>query len=255
MNAIGAPPASLLGNQPSLSLSLAARTFARGCGLILRFAVLAILYPFALADGLWQPVAAAPTGTALAGARAAWLHRWSRVTRGVLGWRLNHHGYVPVSGVVAANFTGIRGAILLAAVRPCVFVAGADVRRWPFIGLLARLAGTIFVDRQRHDAVRVNFMIQRAVQHRRLLVVIFPECRRSHNNATPGQFTSALFQPVVDLGCTLTAAAISRGHPKCHGTKITFSAPAFRRGSRKQLARLLRREVLGLGLHSKPSTA
>jgi hypothetical protein len=93
-------------------------------------------------------------------------------------------------------------------------------------------------------------MIQRTVRRRRLLVVIFPECCRGRQDATLGQFTSALFQPVVDLGCTLTAAAIGRTHTNRFGTIITFGAPIFRRGSRKQLARKLRHEVFALRLQS-----
>lgn len=242
---------------------------------ILRVAVLAILYPFAIADAAWQRVVATPNGSALAHARAAWLHRWSRIARRVLGLRLDQRGFTPVSGIIVANHTSLLDAILLAAVRPCVFVAGADVRRWPIVGVLARLGGTLLVDpHRRNDTARINFMIQRAVQ-RRLLVVIFPECRGT-DGTTLRAFTSALFQPAAELGCTLTAAAINyrqegdndrsrplfsqktRGlHQLAHlltrcGTRaiIAFSAPAFRRGDRKQLARQLRGEVLDLKLRA-----
>ena len=216
-----------------------------------------------------------PTGAALAHARAEWLHRWSRIARRVLGLRIDQHGFTPVSGIVIANHTSVLDAILLAAVRRCVFVAGAEVRRWPVVGLLARLGGPLFVDRtRRNDAARINFMIQRAVQ-RRLLVVIFPECGGS--DGTPLRaFTSSLFQPAAELGCSLTAAAINhhvecdRDHAtpplsqKTHGlsqlahlltrdrsrASIAFSAPTFRRGDRKQLARQLRSEVLELKLRT-----
>jgi 1-acyl-sn-glycerol-3-phosphate acyltransferase len=235
---------------------------------ILRATVLAALYPFAVADAAWQRVVATPNGSALAHARAAWLHRWSRIARRVLGLHLSQRGYTPVSGIVVANHTSLLDAILLAAVRPCVFVAGAEVRRWPIVGAL-------FVDpHRRNDTARINFMIQRAVQ-RRLLVVIFPECRGT-DGTTLRAFTSALFQPAAELGCTLTAAAINyrqegdNDHStplfskKTRGFRqlahlltrcgahavIAFSAPTFRRGDRKQLARQLRGEVLDLKLRA-----
>jgi 1-acyl-sn-glycerol-3-phosphate acyltransferase len=242
---------------------------------LLRAAFLAVLYPFAIADAAWQRVVATPNGSALAHARAAWLHRWSRIVRRVLGLCLDQRGFTPVSGIVVANHTSLLDAILLAAVRPCVFVAGAEVRRWPIVGVLARLGGTLFVDRhRRNDTARINFMIQRAVQ-RRLLVVIFPECRGT--DGTPLRaFTSALFQPAAELGCTLTAAAINyrvegdRAHStplssqktrglsqlahlltRCRARAVVaFSAPTFRRGDRKQLANQLRGEVLDLKLRA-----
>lgn len=205
-----------------------------------RALVLVLLFPLAVADGLWLRIATVPKGSALAHARAAWLHRWSRTVRRVLGLRLDQRGFTPVSGIVVARHAGILDAILIAALRPCVIVAGAEARRRPLVGWLARLGGTIFIDRhRRHDAVRVNFMIQRAVQ-RRLLVVIFPECGGS-KEAAPGTLTSTLFQPAAELGCTLTAAIIDRPQ-----ATISFSAPAYRRGNRKQLARQLSGDFFAL---------
>ena len=246
---------------------------------ILRATVLAVLYPLALADAAWQRLVVTPNGSALAHARAAWLHRWSRIARRVLGLRLDQRGFTPVSGIVVANHTSLLDAILLAAVRPCVFVAGAEVRRWPIVGMLARLGGTLFVDpHRRNDTARINFMIQRAVQ-RRLLVVIFPECGGS-DGITLRAFTTTLFQPAAELGCTLTAAAVnyhvasqSENEAPLFEQKtgflrqlahlvtrrrsravVSFSPPRFRRGDRKQLARQLRGEVLDLKLrHALPA--
>src|SRR4051812_6210770 len=72
---------------------------------ILRAAVLAVLYPLALADAAWQRLVTTPNGSALAHARAAWLHRWSRIARRVLGLRVDQRGFTPVSGIVVANHT------------------------------------------------------------------------------------------------------------------------------------------------------
>jgi hypothetical protein len=244
VNAGGHPSATLPGTGANLAQWMAIEKILRLTRTILSTFALAFLYPFALADGLWLRVTTPPNGTSLAHARAAWLHRWSRVTCRVLGLRVNQRGFTPVSGVVTVNYTGLLDAILLAAVHPCVFVAGTEMRRRPIIGLLARIAGTLFIDhRRRHDTVRVNFMIQRAVQ-RRLLVVIFPGCEKSMV-ARVSAFASSLFQPASDLGCTLTAAAIDRRAEHARPI-VTFSPPTFRRGGRKDLARLLHRELRDL---------
>jgi hypothetical protein len=209
--------------------------------------MLALLYPFALADAGWVRLVTNPTGTALAHARAAWLHRWCRVIRGVLGLRLKQHGFTPVSGIVVSHRAGLLDAILLGSVRPYVFVAGAEVRRWPWIGLLARLAGTIFLDPgRRSDLARTHFMMQRAVQ-RRLLVVVFPPCGDAGASELRG-LGSALLQPATELGCTVSAAAIaSRPHLQA---AIAFSPPSFRPRHRKQLARQLHAEARALERHA-----
>lgn len=226
---------------------------------IVRSVALAALYPFALLDAAMVRFVTEPTGAHLAHARAAWLHRWCRIVRRVLGVRVEQRGYTPVSGIVAADHGSLLDAILLASVRPCVLVAGIEVCRRPVIGFLAKLGGTIFIDRQRRsDLARVHFMMQRAV-HRRLLVVTFPEC------SAPRAFGSALFQPAAELGCTLTPVTID--HPITHDrdadephqqhvagllrhgraeTTVSFGAPRFRPGSRKDLARQFRGEALAL---------
>ena len=230
-----------------------------------------VLAAFAIADAARTLIVAVPTAVGIAHARAAWLHRWSRAARWVLGVRVDQRGVMPSSGIVTAKYSCFLDAILLAAVRPCVFVAGAEVRRWPVIGLLARLGGTLFVDPRRpSDVARVNFLIERAVR-RRLLVVIFPECGAA-GRAALRPFVSTLFQPAVDLGCSLTGAAFTY-HALRHGEysrmDIThedglfgqfaqvvsrwrtlaiggFCGPAFHHGNRKQLADQLRIETLGL---------
>lgn len=251
-------------------LIIAPWTLARG---IVRALALAGSAMLALCDAAMIHLTIEPSGGCLARARAAWLHRWARVFQWVLGLRAVQQGFAPVSGIIMANHTSLIDAILLASIRECVFVAGDEVRRLPLIGLLARLGGTIVIDRtRRHDAARVNFMIQRALG-RRLLVVIFPECGSGPGIAL-GTFASALFQPAVELRCTLTAAGISyhlesKSRTDTFALEISvmrqllrlligrrlratigFSTPALRLGDRKRLARALRGEVLELKLRA-----
>jgi 1-acyl-sn-glycerol-3-phosphate acyltransferase len=250
---------------------------ARGTVRIFGLLLIAVL---AVIDAGIVRLVTEPTGSHLAHARAAWLHRWSCLVCCALGLRVKKQGFIPASGIVAANHIGLFDAIVLAAVRPCVFVAGNEIRHRPFLGWLARLSGALFFDRSRlHDITRINFMIRRAVQ-RRLLVVVFPE-RGFFDGPVLRAFTSALFQPAVELGCTLTAAAIgyqanasaddtpplfaespslfhqiARLAAQCRsGATIAFGAPIYRRGDRKRLARQLRREVFVLQMqptHKQP---
>jgi len=254
---------------------------------LLRTLGLLIVAVLSVADTILMRIVAVPTAVAMAHARAAWIHRWSRAVLGVLGVRIERRGVMPPSGIITANYSFFLDAIVLAAVRPCVFVAGAEVRRWPVIGLLARLGGTLFVDsHRRSDVARVNFLIERAVR-RRLLVVIFPKGGGA-GRAALRPFASALFQPAVELGCSLTGAALTyhtRRDGEYSGMGIThedgllrqfakvvsrwrtraiggFCGPAFHHGNRKQLAEQLRGETLDLllriatpdgGLRGSPS--
>src|SRR4030095_5543780 len=177
--------------------------------------------------------------------------------------------FTPVSGMVVADDASLLGAVLLCATCPCIFVVGEKVKRWPVVGPLAKLGVTLSLDAgRRHDLARIQFMIQRGIRCR-LLVVIFPGCNDAAGTASRS-FTSALFQPAAELGCTLTVTAIGFDRPRhrmetagvisfqsarwahlrhflAHaGTQatISFSPPTFRRGDRKQLAQQLRREAL-----------
>jgi hypothetical protein len=103
--------------------------------------------------------------------------------------------------------------------------------------------------------LRGNFLIERALR-RRLLVVVFPGCHAADGSPLPG-FSSALLQPAVALGCTITSAAIAyrsdgaqlRGRLgpllRSFGVSATiaFGGPTFRIGSRKEIGRQLLREL------------
>ncbi len=263
----------------SWSPSVLLAKLARAVTITVRAGALLLLYPVAIADIMHVRLVTTPTGTALAHARASWLHRWCRVIKWMLGLKIARHSFTPVSGIVIANRPSLLEAIVLAATHRCVLVAGIQVRTWPLIGLLARLGGTIFIDRTRRgDLARVNFMIQRSLR-RRLLVVIFPGCDRSQTNASRGT-ASGLLQSAEEVGCTLTVATLCSDHgnseegiPSCIDTDsfprhaihllahagrriaLTFSLPAYRAGNRKALARELLGEAMRLEGRQAPAAS
>ncbi len=96
--------------------------------------------------------------------------------RGVLGLlriRLTVQGR-PGGTAAVANHASWLDILALNATAPVLFVAKAEVARWPGIGLLARIAGTVFVRRDARDAaVQRDVVIAALNRGERLL--FFPE--------------------------------------------------------------------------------
>lgn len=55
--------------------------------------------------------------------------------------------------LIVANHASWLDIFAINAVAPSAFVASADIRRWPVIGLLVAMAGTVFIERGRRRAV------------------------------------------------------------------------------------------------------
>src|SRR5947207_14136321 len=85
--------------------------------------------------------------------RVRWLSRASARHVKWMGARINVHGEIPRGGLIVANHVSYVDIIALSAVAACAFVSKKEVARWPIFGLYARLASTIFVDRERRSAV------------------------------------------------------------------------------------------------------
>lgn len=76
-----------------------------------------------------------------------WYHR--QLCR-LLGVTIHCHGAVaddrPV--LLVSNHISWLDIIVLSAIAPVSFVAKSEVRKWPFIGWLAKLQGTVFINRE-----------------------------------------------------------------------------------------------------------
>lgn len=246
------------GSRPIGHIHAALSRFCRlFCGLLrglLRLTGIGVVLPMAIAHAAIIRVTTNPTATALARSRATWFHRWSVVTCWILGLQGECHGFIPVSGLVIVDDLSPIDVLLLASVTPFVFVVDMGVRRRPVLGGIARLAGTLFRDRQRRsDIARTNCLIERALR-RRQLVVIFRTCSWFRGPVHKG-FPSALLQSAADTQCSLTAAAVHHQQPRRWNTAIgllmpprsrvtiAFNPPVFHYGDRKQLAEQVWREV------------
>jgi len=179
-------------------------------------------------------------------ARAQWLHESCRAGLSRLSISVETQGKFPPHGLLVANHLSYLDILVLSGIAPCVFVAKKEVRSWPIFGLMARMAGTVFIDRSRSaDAVRVNDKMLEALSAG-AVVVLFPE-GTSSNGATVLPFRPALFEGAVQAGQPIAPAHLryevddgSVENDVCYWGSATFFPHLLRLLARKGLRAIVR---------------
>ena len=98
------------------------------------------------------------------------------------------------AGLTVSNHLTYLDVLAYGAVRPFLFVAKSEVRRWPLLGTLASLGGTIYVDRDRGLQVAdATLEIEQALRDG-ISVLLFPE-GTSSNGSSVLPFRSPLLTP------------------------------------------------------------
>jgi 1-acyl-sn-glycerol-3-phosphate acyltransferase len=123
-----------------------------------------------------------------------------RVICAVLGLRVTVHGRIPGDSprFIVANHISWTDVIALASVHPLVFLAKKEVASWPVLGHLARLQGTIFVDRANRRAIpEVNAELAKRLRQGRD-IVIFAE-GTSSDGAKVLKFNASHFATLSDF--------------------------------------------------------
>ena len=180
---------------------LVVRVLVLGLVTLVLWLVLVIVWPFA----------------ALAGVGAEWRVRmtgvWSTCLAWILSMRIEVEGTAPPRGVLlVSNHLSYIDIVLLSSRVRCSFVSKSDVADWPLIGHLARLVGTLFIDRnRRRDVVRVAGEI-RARLARGRTVVVFPE-GTSTNGVNVAPFRSSLLEPAIASALPVYYATIRYSVP------------------------------------------
>ncbi|MEF3367720.1 lysophospholipid acyltransferase family protein [Methylocystis sp. 9N] len=133
-----------------------------------------------------------------------------RVICAIIGVKVAPTGALPrhAPRLVVANHVSWTDIIALASLHPFVFLAKSEVARWPALGLLARLQGTVFVARgARHDVARVNAALADVLRAGGDLVV-FPE-GTSSDGAGVLPFRSAHFAALEAMAAQGEAPALA----------------------------------------------
>ena len=113
--------------------------------------------------------------------------------RGPLLMVSNHMSWLDITALHAARF--------------CRFVSKADIKKWPFIGMLASGIGTLFIEREsRRDAMRVVHSMTASLQGGDVLGV-FPEGTTS-DGAGLLPFHANLFQAAIAADAPIQPVAL-----------------------------------------------
>jgi 1-acyl-sn-glycerol-3-phosphate acyltransferase len=118
----------------------------------------------------------------------------------VLGVRIKAHGRLPGESprFVVSNHVSWVDILTLSSLYPLVFLAKAEVATWPVLGLLAKLQGTIFIERgNRRKIPEVNRKLMDTLRQGRDLVV-FPEGTSSDGSRVL-RFNAGHFGPLQDV--------------------------------------------------------
>ncbi|HEU0185603.1 MAG TPA: lysophospholipid acyltransferase family protein [Blastocatellia bacterium] len=114
---------------------------------------------------------------------AGLIRLWARTCLKVLALKISVHGLSqdlhsnPL--LLVSNHQSYLDVVIIASVFPALFVAKAEVGRWPLIGRLAKLGGTIFVNREdAHSGVSCAYRVSRALRDG-AGVQVFPESTTS----------------------------------------------------------------------------
>ncbi len=172
--------------------------------------------------------------------------------------------------LLVANHLGYLDILLTRRTVRTRFLSKAEVADWPLFGMLARMTGTLFLERRnKRDLSRINKMLD-AVWGQGSGVTVFPE-GTSTSGCSVGSFHAGLLALPAETGRPVHTATIhyatTEGPPAAQAlcwwgdmtfldhlyqllrmrhfqARITFAPQPLTRSSRKDLAAALRQQVL-----------
>lgn len=164
------------------------------------------------------------------------IRMWSTGMMRIFGFRLKRYGTpLPGAAMFVANHVSWIDITLMHSQRFMGFVAKAEIARWPLIGWLAGLGGTIYHHRGNNESLHgvMHQMVQRLQSGD--AVGVFPE-GRTMGGAAIGVFHARIFQPAVLAGVPAQPVALKYG---VRGSAQTIVAFAPKEGFLGNFLRLL----------------
>lgn len=143
---------------------------------------------------------------------------WAKFSCRILSIKVKLHGDInrEQAGFIVSNHISYTDIMVLAGILPAVFLSKQDVRRWPLVGLLSILAGTVFIDRSAKSGIPaaikgLNKKIIAGVN-----AVVFPEGTTSDSSDVM-PFKSSFFELPLLMNSPVIPVSISYDAPRCAG--------------------------------------
>jgi lyso-ornithine lipid O-acyltransferase len=175
--------------------------------------------------------------------RADWLHRFCARALRRMKIEIRVMGVFPEGGAVISNHLSYLDIVVFAAIHPCVFVSKAEIEKWPVVGWMTTMSGTVYVARGHGgSAMKARKEMQAAVDAG-LPVVFFPEGTTS-NGSHLLKFHSGLLAQVIDTGSPVTAAYVRYGLRDDNGPGVSVEDDVCYWGNRNMWAHIFK--FLGL---------
>jgi len=158
------------------------------------------------------------------------------------------------SYLVVSNHISWLDIPVIFSLKPMTFVSASDVKTWPIIGMLAKISGAIFVERNRKSSlVEVIQAMNHHFKNEKRSICIFPEGVTS-NGYQVLPFKSNLFQSAFESNVLLLPVSIKykennvlTNRTSFHGSTTLFQS--FKRVAKSNLIEV----VVDIGRPIKPS--
>ena len=158
------------------------------------------------------------------------------------------------SYLVVSNHISWLDIPVIFSLKPMTFVSASDVKTWPIIGMLAKISGAIFVERNRKSSlVEVIQAMNHHFKNEKRSICIFPEGVTS-NGYQVLPFKSNLFQSAFESNVLLLPLSIKykennvlTNRTSFHGSTTLFQS--FKRVAKSNLIEV----VVDIGPPIKPS--
>lgn len=157
------------------------------------------------------------------------IRNWSQRTLDVLGVKVVHEAHYSVTPadaaprLMVANHVSWVDALIIQTIQPSVFVAKAEVKRWPIVGSIATGCGVVFVNRGSPSSARNMVDDLSSALHHGYCVAGFPEGTSSEGSSVK-LFHGNLFEAAVSHNIPVQPLAIryTNPHTGAHCLKAAF---------------------------------
>ena len=139
----------------------------------------------------------------------------------IIGFRVETLGTICARRPVlyVANHCSYFDIIVLGSQLQASFIAKKEVASWPGVGPIARLAGTVFVERRARQSRTQRDEISARLERQRNSLILFPE-GTSSNGQSVLPFKSALFSVAEATGDNLPVQPISVAYTRLDGMPL-----------------------------------